>query len=65
MKLMINDEEMTTQATTLAELAEELNLPGSGIAIAVNNSMVPRSNWQEYALSEGINVTIIRAACGG
>ena len=65
MKVSVNNKEVETGATTLSQLTEELSLPAQGIAIAVNNRMVPRTEWADYALTEGISIIIIKAACGG
>ena len=65
MKILINNQETLTEATSVAMLAESLALPERGVALAVNNRIVPRSAWAETALSEGDNVTIIKAAFGG
>lgn len=65
MKVTINNKEVETGAATLAQLADELSLPVQGIAIAVGNRMVPRTEWTDYPLSEGISIVIIKAACGG
>ena len=63
MKIFINNEELTTEATDLQELAKSLDLPEQGIAIAVNNQIIPRTEWN--TLQEGASVVIIKAACGG
>lgn len=65
MKVLVNNKEVETGATTLSQLTEELSLPAQGIAVAVNNRMIPRAEWKEYALSEGISIIVIKAACGG
>lgn len=65
MKIFINNEELTTEATDLQGLAKSLNLPEQGIAIAVNNQIIPRTEWNTYLLQEGASVVIIKAACGG
>lgn len=65
MKISVNNKEVETGATTLAQLTEELSLPTQGIAIAVNNCMIPRTEWASHTLSEGIAIIIIKAACGG
>lgn len=65
MKVSVNNKEVETGATTLSQLTEELSLPAQGIAVAVNNRMIPRAEWTNYALSEGMSVVIIKAACGG
>ena len=65
MKVLVNNQEVETGATTLSQLTEELSLLMQGIAIAVNNRMIPRTEWANYALTEGISIIIIKAACGG
>lgn len=65
MKVSVNNKEVKTGSTTLLQLTEELTLPVQGIAIAVNNRMVPRTEWANYTLNEGISIVIIKAACGG
>lgn len=65
MKVSVNNKEVETGATTLSQLTEELSLPTQGIAIAVNNRMIPRAEWADYALNECVSIVIIKAACGG
>ena len=65
MKLKVNDKEVETGATNLSQFSQEQNLPTSGIAVAVNNRMVPRAEWNSYVLNEGDNILIIKAVCGG
>lgn len=65
MILTVNNQTFETEATTLSALAMEMSLPAQGVAVAVNNRMVPRAEWATYALSEGMQVLVIRAACGG
>ena len=54
-----------TPASTLTQLAAQLELPVQGIAIAVNNKMIPRTEWERFVLHENDNLVIIKAACGG
>lgn len=65
MKLQINNQERETAARNLQELADELQLPAKGVAVAVNNSMVMRANWAAHTLNENDRITIVKAACGG
>ncbi len=37
----------------------------SGIAIAVNNTIVPKTSWDTYLLQPNDHVTIIKATQGG
>ena len=65
MKVLVNNKEVKTGATTLSQLIEELALPAQGIAIAVDNHIVLRTEWPQYALREYMSIIIIKAACGG
>lgn len=65
MKIKINNKETETQAGNLALLATELELPEKGVAVAVNNQMIPRTEWETASICENDNIVIIKAACGG
>lgn len=65
MNITVNNKQVVTEATTLLALSEELNLPEKGVAVAIGNQMIPRSEWTTTAISEGVSVIIIKAACGG
>lgn len=66
MKISVNNQVTEiTSPTTIYDLAEHLQLPGKGIAIAINNKMVPRTEWAVRLLQENDNVVLIKAACGG
>ena len=66
MKLLVNNKETELiQGNTIADLAQQLELPNQGVAIAVQNRMIPRAEWNEKILHEGDSLVIIKAACGG
>lgn len=66
MKLFVNNKEtQLPENATIQALADQLQLPEKGVAIAVNNQMIPRNEWNNSALKENDQVTIIKAACGG
>ena len=65
MNININNKQTDTNATNLAELAQEMNLPQQGVAIALEAKMIQRNEWETTALSENANIIIIKAACGG
>lgn len=50
---------------TLYDLLQHHFLPQAGIAVAINNHVVPKSQWESRPLEEGDNLTVIQAACGG
>lgn len=65
MNITVNNKAKETQASNLLQLTEELSLPAQGVALAVNNRIIPRSEWVEIPLTEDMNIIIIKAACGG
>lgn len=65
MNVIVNNKPVETGASTLKELAVQLELPEKGVAIAVSNKMVPRSEWDNFAITEGVSIIVIRASCGG
>lgn len=65
MTIRVNHEEVVTEVATIAALAQSLSLPERGVALAVNNRVIPRANWEDTQLAEGDNITIIKAAFGG
>lgn len=65
MKVQVNNKEVEiTPDSTLSKLTVQLELPVQ-IAIAVNNKMIPRTEWERFMLHENDNLVIIKAACGG
>lgn len=64
-RIIINNEERQTEALYITQLATELNLPERGVALAINNKIVPRATWESSPINEGDNITIIKAAFGG
>ena len=65
MKVNINNKETETQAFNIKQLAEELNLPATGVAVAISNNMVPRDEWETTKILEGADIVIVKAFCGG
>lgn len=66
MKVQVNNKEVEMSPdSTLTQLTAQLELPVQGIAIAVNNKMIPRTEWERFSLHENDNLVIIKAACGG
>lgn len=65
MKIQINNRETETSAASLLALAADLGLPEKGVAMAVGNRMVPRTEWEQTLLKENDSIVIIKAACGG
>lgn len=66
MRVKINNSAtVVDKGTTLADCARVQNLPEKGVAIAVNNEMVERAEWDKHTLHEGDDIVILKAVCGG
>lgn len=67
MKVEINRQitEVGPETATLGELLASEKLDGPGRAVAVDGSLVRRSEWSATPLTEGMKITVIRAVCGG
>ena len=61
MKVQVNNKEVEmTLDSTLTQLTAQLELPVQGIAIAVNNKMIPRIEWECFILHENDTNIITR-----
>jgi sulfur carrier protein len=67
MELVINGEPRQVSAVqNLAALMDALDVPSKrGVAVAVNDAVVPRGKWADEPIKEGDRVEIIRATQGG
>ena len=67
MKLTFNDEARELpDGTSLQALLAELDLDTKkGLAVAVNQSVVPSTQWTATQLNEGDDVLVIQATQGG
>lgn len=66
MKLLVNgDRRDVADGTTVADLVNEMETPPSGVAVAVNEEVVPRAGWEEATLTEGDRVEVLSAIGGG
>jgi len=53
------------QSTVQAALNVWLGDKQQGIAVAVNDTIVPRSQWENYILQPDDNILVIKATQGG
>lgn len=66
MKILLNDDELQFSGNTLADLLVEKSLnENSGIAAAVNETVISKNEWSSFRLKEGDSVLIITPAQGG
>ncbi len=67
MEILINNKSyILTQDANLLDVFSAANISDSkGLAIAVNNKVVPRKSWDDFKLSENDKVLLIKATQGG
>ena len=68
MELKVNgNAKSLSEGTTLADLLEGMDIRAdtTGIAVAVNEAVVPRQNWRDTQLRTSDSIEIIRAVQGG
>jgi sulfur carrier protein len=68
MKININNESLVWNGdqNSLYQLLLSFNLyADKGIAVAVDNEVVPKASWNEFQVYEGCNIIVIKASQGG
>ena len=66
MNITVNGERRSLEpGTSLGELVENLGLEGKRIAVEVNRDIVPRSEYDDYRLSDNDTIEIVNAIGGG
>lgn len=68
MELKINNQIKQFQADTLSiQALLDIEIPHNqnGLAVAINNNVIPKSNWNNYLLSKSDDILIISATQGG
>jgi sulfur carrier protein len=67
MEVLVNNKLYAVQPeTTVAALLQFIQLPSAkGIAIAINNQVIPKMHWEQQFLQSQDKVMIIRATQGG
>ncbi|MDV6014426.1 sulfur carrier protein ThiS [Haloechinothrix sp. LS1_15] len=66
MSVQVNAEQRRVEeGTSLAALLHEMGKDHSGIAVAMDGSVVTRSEWQNVTLRDGSRIEIMTAVQGG
>ena len=67
MEIKLNDQSKTiTESTTLYDIVfTQLGEKQNGVAVALNNTVIPKQNWQTTKLKSNDNILIIKATQGG
>lgn len=66
MKVKLNDmEHELAEGTSLTGFIESLGLSPRGIAIALNNEVIPKTRWESTILADRMELMLIHAVSGG
>lgn len=67
MRIQINGEprEFQQRSLSLEALLDTLSLPPQRIAVELNKTMVPRSQWEKTPLKDGDQIEIVHFVGGG
>jgi sulfur carrier protein len=67
MEITFNNRKLEIEEQTSVQKALNLWLcdKQQGIAVAVNDTIVPRSQWEDHVLQTGDNILVIKATQGG
>ncbi len=67
MEVTVNQQSHTISETCSVEelVLNVLNRQSKGLAVAVNQMIVPKSNWENQRLNSGDQIVVITATQGG
>ena len=66
MNLIVNSQPKQFSGTKISELIQTLSISATnGMALAVNDKVVARSEWEKFELKENDKILIIKATQGG
>ena len=64
--IQVNDKKQTfSENLTVYQLIEQLNIQTNGIAVAINNDVVSKPNWEKQEVVDQDNILIIKSTQGG
>ncbi|AGR61356.1 MAG TPA: sulfur carrier protein ThiS [Salmonella bongori] len=66
MHILFNDEPMQcTEGLTLTDLLTQLNQQKPGVALALNQQIVPREQWGRLIVQEDDQILLFQVIAGG
>ena len=66
MNITVNDERYSLDMpVTISQLLIELKQPSMGVALAINDIIIPRENWNTQMINEGDTILHFQAIAGG
>lgn len=66
MNIKINGKDSTLSGQTIQDLLNHCDIQSTiGIALAINEEVIPKSHWEQTTLKDNDSVLIIRPTQGG
>ncbi|MDR2962813.1 MAG: sulfur carrier protein ThiS [Bacteroidales bacterium] len=66
MSITLNGKKQELAApTSVANFLLSFSLPAKGIAVAINNEVIPREQWEHTQIADGNEILLIQAFSGG
>ncbi|MGF1911279.1 sulfur carrier protein ThiS [Vibrio kasasachensis] len=66
MTILINQQpQVVAVDISLMKIITEFDLPDQGCVFAINNQVVPKSEWQTKQLNQGDAISLFQAIAGG
>ena len=66
MELVVNGKTQSVpERVRMSELVQLLGLPDSGVAIAVNDTVIPKGRWADTSLEPMQRIEVLTAVQGG
>ncbi|CRL66082.1 sulfur carrier protein ThiS [Proteus mirabilis] len=66
MNITVNDEQYSLDMpVTISQLLIQLEQPPIGVALAINETIVPRENWETHFINDGDTILLFQAIAGG
>ena len=66
MNVIVNGEPRDlADEVTIADVLALLGAPDRGVAVAVDAEVIPRGEWHEVTLHDGVRIEVVQAVQGG
>lgn len=66
MDIWVNDQQLSlAEATTITQVLTQLEISPKGIAVALNQEVIPKADWANTFIQPHDKLLVIRATQGG
>lgn len=65
MQIQLNGESKTCDTKTIQQLVEQLHGSETGVAVAVNEQVIRKTDWSSTEISDGQRIDIFSVIAGG